>query len=71
MAKLALINKKGAYHLNKVLKSAVANAKVKGYDESRLFIHKSCSQSWPSFKEASCSFFWSSNNDSEEDSTYF
>lgn len=35
---LQAVNKKGAFYLNKVLKSAVSNAKNKGFDESKLFI---------------------------------
>ncbi|MCK4912785.1 MAG: 50S ribosomal protein L22 [Candidatus Omnitrophica bacterium] len=50
MAKLTLINKKGAFLLNKVLKSAVANAKVKGYDESKLFIDKVVANPGPVLK---------------------
>ena len=40
LAKLELVNKKGAQQLFKVLKSAVANAKSKGYQEHKLFISK-------------------------------
>ncbi|UCD15240.1 MAG: 50S ribosomal protein L22, partial [Candidatus Omnitrophota bacterium] len=37
-AVLAALNKRGAVHLGKILKSAVANAKNRGYDENKLFI---------------------------------
>lgn len=35
---LTNVNKKGAFILSKVLKSAIANAKHKGFDENKLFI---------------------------------
>jgi len=50
MAKLLLINKKGAYYLNKVLKSALANAKNKGYQEDKLFISKVVANPGPVLK---------------------
>ena len=50
MAKLGLINKRGAYYLSKVLKSALANAKVKGYQEDKLFISKVVANPGPVLK---------------------
>jgi len=50
MAKLVLINKRGAYYLSKVLKSALANAKVKGYQEDKLFISKAVANPGPVLK---------------------
>ena len=50
MAKLLLINKRGAYYLNKVLKSALANAKGKGYQEDKLFISKVVANPGPVLK---------------------
>lgn len=47
---LAMINKKGAYYLNKVLKSAMANAKSKGYQEDKLFISKIVANPGPVLK---------------------
>lgn len=47
---LQMVNKKGAYYLGKVLKSAVANAKNKGYDENKLFISKVVANSGPMFR---------------------
>ena len=46
---LQMTNKKGAFYLGKVLKSAVANAKNKGYDESKLFISKVIANSGPAY----------------------
>ena len=48
--KLGLINKKGAFHLAKVLKSAMSNAKNKGYQESKLFISKVVANPGPALK---------------------
>jgi len=48
--RLDLLNKKGAYFLSKVLKSALANAKNKGYDENKLFISKVVANAGPSLK---------------------
>lgn len=50
MAKLVLINKRGAYYLSKVLKSALANAKNKGYQEDKLFISKVVANPGPVLK---------------------
>jgi len=50
MAKLLLINQRGAYYLNKVLKSALANAKGKGYQEDKLFISKVVANPGPVLK---------------------
>ena len=44
------VNKKGAYYLQKVLKSAVSNAKNKGYDEDVLFISKLVANPGPIIK---------------------
>ncbi|MBU2044590.1 MAG: 50S ribosomal protein L22 [Candidatus Omnitrophica bacterium] len=54
-AKQALVelnhfNKKAAGHLKKVLHSALANAKIKGYDEDKLFISKMIANSGPTLK---------------------
>lgn len=48
--KLGLINKKGAFHLAKVLKSAMANAMNKGYQEDQLFISKVIANPGPALK---------------------
>ena len=37
---LKFLNKKGAFYMEKVLLSAVANAKSKGFEENQLFISK-------------------------------
>lgn len=50
MSVLTAMNKKGAYHLAKVLKSAIANAKQKGYSEDKLFIAKAIANSGPTLK---------------------
>ena len=50
MPKLELCNKKGAYYLLKVLKSALANAKNKGYQEQKLFISKVIANPGPILK---------------------
>lgn len=47
---LSALNKKGAYYANKVLRSAVANAKNKGYDESSLFISQIIANPGPALK---------------------
>ena len=47
---LEAMNKKGAYLLKKVLHSAVANAKVKGFDETTLFISKVIANPGPALK---------------------
>ena len=40
LAVLKSMNKKGAFYLEKTLRSAIANAKNKGFDENKLFISK-------------------------------
>ena len=50
LASLGLVNKKGAYYLLKVLKSAVANAKNKGYQEEKLFISRVIANPGPVLK---------------------
>ena len=50
LIKLELINKRGAHYLGKVLKSAIANAKNKGYQESKLFISKVVANPGPALK---------------------
>jgi len=50
MAMLELVNKKGAYYLRKVIKSALANAKNKGYQENTMFISKVVANPGPSLK---------------------
>ena len=50
LTKLASINKKAAYYLTKVLKSATANAKNKGYEEAKLFISKIVANPGPVLK---------------------
>ncbi|MFA7676977.1 MAG: 50S ribosomal protein L22 [Candidatus Omnitrophota bacterium] len=50
LSKLGLINKKGAYYLSKVLKSALANAKNKGYEEQDLVISKVIANPGPVLK---------------------
>ncbi len=50
ISELTLINKRGAYYLNKVLKSALANAKNKGYQEDKLFISKVVANPGPTLK---------------------
>ncbi|MBU1367099.1 MAG: 50S ribosomal protein L22 [Candidatus Omnitrophica bacterium] len=47
---LEATNKKGAYYLGKILKSAIANAKNKGYSEDSLFVSKVVVNSGPSLK---------------------
>jgi large subunit ribosomal protein L22 len=47
---LETMNKKGAYLLRKVLKSAVANAKNKGYEEETLYISKVTANPGPVLK---------------------
>ena len=50
ISELAMINKKGAYYLSKVLKSVLANAKNKGYQEDKLFISKIVANPGPTLK---------------------
>lgn len=47
---LIALNKKGAYCIDKVLKSAVANAKNKGYEEDKLYISKIVANPGPMLK---------------------
>lgn len=47
---LSAINKKAAFYTNKVLKSAIANAKNKGYPEDSLFISKAIANPGPMLK---------------------
>jgi large subunit ribosomal protein L22 len=49
-SKLVLINKRGAFYLAKVLKSAVANAKVKGHQLDALYISKVIANPGPTLK---------------------
>tara|TARA_B100000315_G_C14547603_1_gene574055 strand:+ start:1006 stop:1365 length:360 start_codon:yes stop_codon:yes gene_type:complete len=50
MSKLTLTSKRGAYYLQKVLKSALANAKNKGHEEKSLFISKVIANPGPTLK---------------------
>lgn len=50
LAQLMLIKKKGAALLGKVVKSAIANAKNKGYQENSLFISKVVANQGPALK---------------------
>ena len=50
LSRLELINKRGAYYLKKVAKSALANAKNKGYEEGKLFISKIIANPGPALK---------------------
>ncbi|MFA5007763.1 MAG: 50S ribosomal protein L22 [Candidatus Omnitrophota bacterium] len=47
---LELMTQKSAYLLKKVLKSAIANAKNKGYEEDKLFISKVVANPGPTLK---------------------
>jgi large subunit ribosomal protein L22 len=47
---LELMNQKGAFLLKKVLKSAIANAKNKGYEEDKLFVSKAVANPGPTLK---------------------
>ena len=47
---LEALNKKGAYLLKKVLQSAIANAKNKGYDQEKLVVLNAVADSGPSLK---------------------
>ncbi|MBD3246804.1 MAG: 50S ribosomal protein L22 [Candidatus Omnitrophica bacterium] len=49
-AVLLSVNKKGAFHLRKVLDSAIANAKVKGFDEDSLIISRVIANPGPAYK---------------------
>ena len=50
ISKLELVNRRGAYYLNKVIKSALANAKNKGYQENTMFISKVVANPGPVLK---------------------
>ena len=50
LVKLGLTNKRAAYYLGKVLKSALSNAKNKGYQEDSLFISKAIANPGPTLK---------------------
>jgi len=50
IVKLELVNKKGAFYLVKVLKSALSNAKNKGYDDGSLFISRIVANPGPTLK---------------------
>jgi large subunit ribosomal protein L22 len=50
MSILDLSSHKGAYYLKKLLKSAIANAKNKGYEDDKLFISKSVANPGPMLK---------------------
>ncbi|MDD5069313.1 MAG: 50S ribosomal protein L22 [Candidatus Omnitrophica bacterium] len=47
---LTVVNKKAAFILKKVLVSATANAKNKGYDESKLFVSKVVADGGPTLR---------------------
>jgi large subunit ribosomal protein L22 len=47
---LEALNKKGAHLLKKVLQSAIANAKNKGYDQEKLVVLNAVANSGPSLK---------------------
>jgi large subunit ribosomal protein L22 len=47
---LEFMTQKGAYHLKKVVESAVANAKHKGYEEDKLYISKVVANGGPMLK---------------------
>lgn len=49
-AVLENVNQKAAYHFKKVLKSAISNAKNKGYDEEKLFVSKIIANPGPMLK---------------------
>ena len=49
-AKLAMMHKKGAYCLIKVLKSAAANAQVKGHSQEDLYVSKVVANPGPVLK---------------------
>jgi len=50
LAVLKSMNKKGAFYLEKVLRSAIANAKNKGFKEDKLFISKVTADPGPVLK---------------------
>jgi len=47
---LELVNKRGAYYLRKVINSALANAKNKGYQEDKVFILRVVANPGPALK---------------------
>ena len=57
ISKLELTNKRGAHYLKKVLKSALANAKSKGYQEDKLFISKIIANPGPVLKRYQAASF--------------
>ncbi len=61
LSQLELLNKKGAYFLRQVLKSAVSNAKNKGYAEGKLFISKIAANSGPTLKRYKAKAFGSAS----------
>ncbi len=50
LAVLKSVNKKGAFYLEKTLRSAIANAKNKGFQESSLFVSKAIANPGPALK---------------------
>lgn len=50
MIVLSMMPQKGAFVINKIVKSAVANAKSKGYDENKLVISKMIANPGPMLK---------------------
>jgi large subunit ribosomal protein L22 len=54
---LKSLNKKGARILEKVLASAISNAKFKGYQESKLFISRVIANQGPMFKRYKAASF--------------
>jgi large subunit ribosomal protein L22 len=50
LAVLKSINKKGAVLIESVLKSAIANAKHKGFDQNGLFVSNVIANAGPSYK---------------------
>jgi len=47
---LELVNKRGAHYLRKVIHSALANAKNKGYQEEKVFILRAIANPGPALK---------------------
>ena len=54
---LAVMNKKGAALVSKVIKSALANAKNKGYEEDSLFISNAIANAGPMLKRYQAASF--------------
>ncbi len=50
ISQLKLVNKKGAHLLEKVIKSALSNAKNKGYQEDKLYISKVVANPGPALR---------------------